>query len=143
MIASRIEAAQREKAQAERLLATAPPAPLPLSFDEVLETLSQLRDLPELLGTIEQADRAALYKALGLTITYRRVADREEVKLKATFQGVDLERVGGLIAPLRTHTHGPGFSLWLTRRWVDLGRTPTVTCRRLPASIWSWWTIGA
>ncbi|MHB1519582.1 MAG: hypothetical protein ACYCVN_15225 [Acidimicrobiales bacterium] len=42
------------------MLATAPPAPRPLSLDEVVETLTALRDLPELLGRIEQADRAAL-----------------------------------------------------------------------------------
>ena len=33
--------------------------------NEVVETLTALRDLPEVLGRIEQADRAALYQALG------------------------------------------------------------------------------
>jgi hypothetical protein len=87
--------AQREKTAAKAVLASAPPAATPLTLDEVLETLSALRDLPELLDKIDQSDRAALYKALGLTITHRRVEDREEVKLRATFPGVDLERVGG------------------------------------------------
>ena len=95
LVASRVAAAQREKSAAEAVLAAAPAMPGPLGFDEVVETLSALRDLPELLGRIEQADRAALYKALGLTLIYRRVEEREEVKLKATFPGVDLERVGG------------------------------------------------
>lgn len=95
VVADRIATAQREKAEAEALLAKAPPAPEPLSFDEVLQTLSEFHDLPHLLGTIEKADRAALYSALGLTLTYRRVGKVEEVKLRATFPSVDLERVGG------------------------------------------------
>ena len=109
LVATRIAAAQREKAEAERVLATAPPAPEPLTLDEVLETLSAVRDLPELLDKIEQADRAALYNAVGLAITYRRVGDREEVKLRASFPGVDLERVGG-----GTST----FSDWRLAGWV-------------------------
>jgi hypothetical protein len=32
----------------------------------VVETLTALRDLPELLERIEQADRAELFQALGL-----------------------------------------------------------------------------
>ena len=51
-----------------------------------METLTALRDLPELLGTIDQADRAALYQTLRLRITYRRVGDAEELKLKASFR---------------------------------------------------------
>ena len=95
VIASRIAATQREKSAAESVLATAPPAPRPLSLDEVVETLTALRDLPELLGRIEQADRAALYQALGLTVRYRRMGSIEEVKLTSTLRSVDLERVGG------------------------------------------------
>ena len=75
-------------------MATAPPAPKPLRFDEVIETLTALHDLPELLERIEQADRAALYQALGLTVRYRRVGSTEEVKLTSTLRSVDLERVG-------------------------------------------------
>jgi site-specific DNA recombinase len=95
LVADRVAAAQREKAAAEAVIATAPPAPEPLTFDEVVESLSALRNLPELLERIDQADRAALYRALGLTLTYRRTEDREEVKLSVAFPGVDLERVGG------------------------------------------------
>lgn len=76
-------------------MATAPPAPKPLRFDEVIETLTALHDLPELLERIEQADRAALYQALGLTVRYRRVGSTEEVKLTSTLRSVDLEQVGG------------------------------------------------
>ena len=93
VIASRIAATQREKDTAQSVLATAPPAPRPLSLDEVVETLTALRDLPELLGRIEQADRAALYQALGLTVRYRRIGSTEEVQLTSTLRSVDLERV--------------------------------------------------
>jgi hypothetical protein len=82
-----------EKAAAEAVIASAPPTPQPLTFDEVIETLSMLRDLPELLGAIEQADRAALYQALGLRITYRRVGTVEQVRLRTSLHAVELERV--------------------------------------------------
>jgi hypothetical protein len=94
VIAPRIAAAQREKAAAQAVLATAPPAPKALTLDEVVETLSTLRNVPELLEIIEQADRAALYQALGLTVFYRRVGASEQVKLRSTFSVVDLSRVG-------------------------------------------------
>ena len=65
-----------------------------------------LRDLPELL---EQADRAALYQALGLHVTYRRVGAVEQVRLRTSLRAVDLERVGvrgpeedSLVPPLRS-----------------------------------------
>jgi hypothetical protein len=94
VIAARIAATQREKSAAESVLATAPPAPAPLTLEEVMGTLTELRDLPELLGRIAQADRDALYQALGLTVRYRRIGSTEEVKLISTLRGVDLERVG-------------------------------------------------
>jgi hypothetical protein len=95
LVAPRIAAARREKAAAEAVLASAPPTPQPLALDEVIETLSMLRDLPELLGAIEQADRAALYQALGLHVTYRRVGAVEQVRLRTSLRAVKLERVGG------------------------------------------------
>ena len=112
VIASRIAAAQREKAAAEAVLALAPPAPDALSEDQVVDALSALHTVPDLLASIDQADRAALYQALGLTVTYRRVGASEQVRLQATLtsatmehagkttespgqQGVELERVGG------------------------------------------------
>ena len=94
VIAPRIAAAQREKGAAEAVIASAPPTPQPLMRDEVIETLSMLRDLPELLGAVEQADRAALYQALGLRVTYRRVGAVEQVRLRTSLLAVDLERVG-------------------------------------------------
>ncbi|HEY6429168.1 MAG TPA: zinc ribbon domain-containing protein, partial [Acidimicrobiales bacterium] len=94
-IASRIAGTQREKDAAEAVLALAPPPPEPLRLDQVLQTLSALRSMPELLGAIEQADRAALYQALRLTVRYRRVGSTEEVKLSSTLRCVDLEQVGG------------------------------------------------
>jgi hypothetical protein len=111
LLAPRVAAAQREKAAAEAVLATAPPAPKPLGFDEVMGTLTALSNLPELLETIEQSDRAALYQALGLTVTYRRVGHSEQVKLRSaiTSSGVDLERVEDR---LETLLHAP--SSWIT-----------------------------
>ncbi|MGD0875155.1 MAG: recombinase family protein [Acidimicrobiales bacterium] len=94
VIAPRIAATQREKAAAEAVIASAPPTPQPLALDDVIETLSMLRDLPELLGAIEQADRAALYQALGLHVTYRRVGADEQVRLRTSLRAVELERVG-------------------------------------------------
>jgi site-specific DNA recombinase len=94
VIAPRFAATQREKAAAEAVLASAPPTPQPLTLDEVVETLSMLRNLPELLGAIEQADRAALYQALGLHVTYRRVGTVEQVRLRTSLRAVELERVG-------------------------------------------------
>jgi hypothetical protein len=90
-------------------LALAPPAPQALTFDEVVETLTMLRNLPELLEVIEQADRAALYQALGLTVQYRRVGASEQVKLTSTLVGVALERVGeptGNFAPRHPNPRG-------------------------------------
>lgn len=109
VIASRIAATQREKAAAETVLALAPPAPQALTFDEVVETLTMLRNLSELLEVIEQADRAALYQALGLTVQYRRVGASEQVKLTSTLVGVALERVGeptGNFAPRHPNPRG-------------------------------------
>jgi hypothetical protein len=77
------------------VLALAPPAPKPLTLDEVLETLAMLHNLPKLLEVIEQADRSALYQALGLTVCYRRIDGCEQVKLTSTLNSVELERVGG------------------------------------------------
>jgi hypothetical protein len=94
VIASRIAATQREKAAAVAVMATARPSPEPLTLAQVVQTLSALRNLPELLERIEQADRAALYQALGLTVRYRRIGTTEQVKLTSTLPSVDLERVG-------------------------------------------------
>jgi hypothetical protein len=95
VIAPRIAATQRDKAAAEAMIASAPPTTQPLTLDEIIETLSMLPDLPELLGAVEQADRAALYCALGLHVTYRRVGAVEQVRLRTSLRAVDLERVGG------------------------------------------------
>ena len=114
--APRIEATRREKAAAETVLSSAAPAPQPLTFDEVLETLTALRDLPHLLETIDQADRAALYQALGLTLRYRRDNGIEQVKLTMTFSSLDLARIG-----LEPCVEG-----------VDLKRVGGGTCRVTP-----------
>jgi DNA invertase Pin-like site-specific DNA recombinase len=121
VIAARIAATQREKSAAESVLATAPPAPAPLTLEEVMGTLAELRDLPEILERIEQADRAALYQALGLNVRYRRIGSAEEVKLTSTLRSVDLERVGVNEGSKNSQVNG--------LQGVDLervgGRTPT------------------
>ena len=125
VIAVRIAATQREKSAAESVLAIAWPAPQPLRLDQVVETLTALRDLPELLGRIEQADRAELYQALGLTVRYRRIGTTEEVKLTSTLQSVDLKPVGGSEASGHSHLTAP--------KGVDLKRVGGPTC---PGSDW-------
>jgi site-specific DNA recombinase len=65
VIAFRVATTQRDKAAADAVLALALPAPQALTFDQVVETLTMLHNLPELLEDIEQADRAALHQALG------------------------------------------------------------------------------
>jgi hypothetical protein len=112
VIASRIAAAQREKAAAKEVISTAPPAPEPLVFGEVVETLKLLRSLPELLESIDQVERAALYRSLGLNVRYRRVEGREEVRLTSTLGGVQLERVGGGTW-YKTPRRVGGADLWL------------------------------
>ena len=47
----------------------------------------------------QQADRAALYQALGLSVRYRHFGSIEEVKLTSTLRSVDLERVGKIKPP--------------------------------------------
>ncbi len=94
VIASRIAAVQREKAAAEMVLALAPSSPETLTIDEVAGVLSALHTVPDLLASIDQADRAALYRALGLTLTYRRVGGCEQVRLRASLNCVELKCVG-------------------------------------------------
>jgi hypothetical protein len=59
----------------------------------VIEVLTAFGDLRELLERIEQADRAALYQALGLTVRCRRVDSIEKVTLTSRPRSVDLEQV--------------------------------------------------
>jgi site-specific DNA recombinase len=96
VIASRITATQHAKDAALAVLAMAPAAPSPLSLELVVETLATLRNLPELLARIDQADRAALYQALGLTVTYKRMGSTEHVRLTTSLRSVELEQVGDL-----------------------------------------------
>jgi site-specific DNA recombinase len=95
IIATRIASAQREKALAEAVLATAPPAPKALTIDEVIETLSALGEVPKMLDSVEQTDRATLYQALGLTVIYRRIENTEQINLSTTLSPVELKRVEG------------------------------------------------
>ena len=68
---------------------------MPLTIDEIVETLEALHRLPRLLEAADPTTRAEVYRALGLNITYRRAADGEFIQVRAQLDGVDLERVGG------------------------------------------------
>jgi hypothetical protein len=65
-----------------------------LDIDEVVRTLSSLHRVPSLLGKVDAEERSELYRALGVSLAYRRFDGLEEVRLQVRL-GVDLERVGG------------------------------------------------
>lgn len=90
--------------------------------------------MPALLGTIEQADRALLYRALGLRVVYRRVGEIEQVRLRTCVNGVDLERVGKSDLPLN--------ALVEASQGVDLERVggPTRTLAPRPVATDSGWS---
>ena len=67
--------------------------------EEVIDTLTALHNVPDLLASTQSADRAALYQALGVCLFYRRSGPVEEVKALVSL-GVDLKRVGGEIGPV-------------------------------------------
>lgn len=94
LVVARTAGLERDRAAAEALLANAPAVPSPLTVEEVADTLNSLCDVPSLLADADPEDRAELYRALGVSLAYRRVEGVEEVKLQVNL-GVDLERVGG------------------------------------------------
>jgi hypothetical protein len=102
LIAPRIEATQKEKTEAEAILACTRPKAETLTIEQVIETLSLLRDVPELLAHIDQADRAKLYRHLDINLTYKREDGTEKVCLTCTPSGVDQKRVGGGTATITT-----------------------------------------
>jgi hypothetical protein len=94
LLLTRMAELERQRAAAEAVLATAPLPPPSLTVEEIMETLSSLRDVPSVLAVADPEDRAELYRALGVSLAYRRTEGIEEVKLQVKL-GVDLERVGG------------------------------------------------
>jgi hypothetical protein len=94
LVAARTSELQRQRAAAQAVLASAPPAPPALSFQDVTRTLAELHQIPSLLAYADPEDRSDLYRALGVSLAYRRFEGVEEVKLQVKL-GVDLERVGG------------------------------------------------
>jgi hypothetical protein len=79
------------------------------------------------LGRIEQAHRAAIYQALGLTGRYRRVGSTKEVKLKSTLRSGDLEPVGADGGSKNSQVTG--------LQGVDLERVGGSTGNRGPRSV--------
>lgn len=94
LIADRTRRAQTELAAAQAMIDRFPEPPTPLTFEEVLETLEAVRELPELVDDADAVLRAQVYRSLGVTLTYRR-DDAEYVKVHASIESMDLERVGG------------------------------------------------
>jgi hypothetical protein len=63
---------ERERARAEAVLANTPLRPSPLTVEDILDTLISLHDVPLLLAEADPEDRAELYRALGVSLAYRR-----------------------------------------------------------------------
>lgn len=95
LVADRTRRAQAELAAAQAVIDCAPEPPNPLTVEEVLETLEAVRELPELLDDADTALRGQVYGSLGVTLAYRRDNDAKYVKVHASIESVDLERVGG------------------------------------------------
>ena len=94
LLVARTAEVQRQLAAAQAVVAQAPPAPLPLTIEQVTETLASLHRVPSLLERVDPHDRGDLYRAVGATLAYRRAGDLEEVKLQVRV-AVGGERVGG------------------------------------------------
>jgi hypothetical protein len=94
LLVARTAEVQRQLAMAQAVVAHAPPAPLPLTIEQVAETLASLHRVPSLLDRADPYDRGDLYRAVGATLAYRRCGDLEEVKLQVRV-GVGGKRVGG------------------------------------------------
>ncbi|MGQ0615763.1 MAG: zinc ribbon domain-containing protein [Acidimicrobiia bacterium] len=95
LIAERTRKAQLEIVAAEAILNSKPDQPMPLTLDEIVDTLQALHNVPRLLQAADPTTRAELYRALGITLTYRRDADGEFIQVNAQLGSVDLNRVGG------------------------------------------------
>lgn len=95
LIAERTRKAQLEIVAAEAILNSTPNDPMPLTLDEIVDTLQALHNVPRLLQAADATTRAELYRALGITLSYRRDADGEFVQVHAQLESVDLNRVGG------------------------------------------------
>lgn len=94
LVTARTRQVQAEIKAAQSVLSNTPELPDPLTIEEVIEVLEQLRDVPALLEQADQELRAELYQSLGLRLGYRRDSGDEIVRVQANL-GVDLERVGG------------------------------------------------
>jgi len=121
VIAPRIAATQREMEAAKTLLELAPRAQASLRVEEVIETLSSLRSVLVLLAGVDPANRAALYRAFGLTVTYRRVGNSEQVTIMTSLQSVELEHVGESASSADAQVHNRAWS-WIVSEGVSEDR---------------------
>jgi len=91
-----IERANRDLAAAQLVLDAMPPAPEALTDEEIMHTLRALGDMPSRLAVADGSIRADVYESLGIQLTYRRDDDGlEQIRISASIDCVDLERVGG------------------------------------------------
>lgn len=95
LVAGRTRKAQADLAAAEAVLQSMPPAPDPLTIEEVVATLEAVRALPQLLEEADAEVRHQVYKSLGINLRYRRDGQQEFVKVDTALKGVDLVGVGG------------------------------------------------
>jgi len=95
LIAERSRKVQLEIVAAEAIINSSSDEPMPLTLEEIVATLEALHKLPRLLEAADPATRAELYRALNLSVTYRRNDDGEFIQVNAQLGGVDLGRVGG------------------------------------------------
>jgi hypothetical protein len=87
--------AQAELAAAQAVLVAGEAEVDPITVEEVLATLYAVRDTPYLLDQADPHIRSEIYNSLGISLAYRRDNGREFLRVQATLQGVDLNRVGG------------------------------------------------
>ncbi|MHB1855545.1 MAG: recombinase zinc ribbon domain-containing protein, partial [Acidimicrobiales bacterium] len=95
LIAGRTRSAQADLAAAQAVLASGAAAVDPITVEEVLATLEVVRNTPGLLDHADPHVRSEIYNSLGIGLAYRRDNGREFLRVQATLQGVDLNRVGG------------------------------------------------
>lgn len=83
MVTAWIEETQAERQAAERELHAATPTS-GLTVDEVLDMLTGLGDVARRLAHTQAKDKAALYRELGMRLTYEPGSRRVTVEIRTT-----------------------------------------------------------